>query len=306
MDFESYGSFWNHQAATPEGALAGVDGSASEEIVRRTGAWAARQVVAALGLDGSQQVLELGCGVGRIGRELLGQCAGWHGVDISESMLAVARERLPEDGRVRLSALDRTSLAMIDADAIDRAYSVAVLCHMDKEDLYLYLEELHRVVKPGGLIYVESWNLAHPMGWKRWRFEVDSWRGADHGKRKNVSRNQFCVPQEFRLYLERSGWQVVRDWNDSPWVQAVAGKALPADRLATERRRLDACADEVIYSARFSTLFGELLDVIYGLTPPGEMLATLDADERETRLFRAYLLALWRQGEAQWGPAPRC
>ena len=304
MEFESYGSFWNHQAATPEGALAGVDGSASEETVRMTGRWAARQVSRALGLDGSQRVLELGCGVGRIGRELVDNCRAWHGVDISQSMLSVAAERLAGAESAEFSLLKQTSLDMIADESLDAAYSVAVLCHIDKEDLYLYLEELNRCVADGGLIYVETWNLAHPMGWRRWDFEVNAWRDADQQKRKNVSRNQFCVPEEFHLYLEKAGWEIVRSWSDSPWIQVVAGKGLDEDRLAAERSRLDACADGVVYSARFSELFGRLLDVIYGLAQPQALFDDLTGDDPETRMFRAYLVALWRQGEAHWGPPP--
>ena len=50
MEFESYKQFWNHQAATPESALAAVDGSASEEVVQITGRFTARQVATALEL----------------------------------------------------------------------------------------------------------------------------------------------------------------------------------------------------------------------------------------------------------------
>lgn len=306
MEFESYSSFWNHQAATPEGALAGVDGSASEETVRMTGRWAAQIVGEALDLDGSQRVLELGCGVGRIARELMDRCVHWHGVDISQSMLSVAAERLSGYENIDLSLLERTSLAMIADDDLDCAYSVAVLCHMDKEDLFLYLEELARVVKPGGLAYLETWNLDHPMGWRRWRFEVDNWKRSDQSRRKGVSRNQFCVPQEFDLYLRHAGWQVISKWSDSPWIQVVAMNGGDEAALQQHRQRLAAASDRLAYSAEFSELFGQLLDVIYGVTPPGEMLRGLDqrASSRESELFRRYLLALWRQGEAQWGPAP--
>ena len=48
MEFESYKQFWNHQAATPESALAAVDGSVSEEVVQITGRWTARQVATAI------------------------------------------------------------------------------------------------------------------------------------------------------------------------------------------------------------------------------------------------------------------
>lgn len=42
------------------------------------------------------QVLEIGCGVGRLARELLPRCAGYTGFDIAPSMIEEARRRVPE------------------------------------------------------------------------------------------------------------------------------------------------------------------------------------------------------------------
>ncbi len=306
MEFESYSSFWNQQAATPEAALAAVDGSASEDIVRRTGRWTAAQVRAALGVDGSQRVLELGCGVGRIGRELARHCRSWHGVDISAAMVEVASSRLAGLENVTVSALTRTTLEPLADASFERAYTVAVLCHMDKEDLYLYLREIHRVLADGGLAYLETWNLAHPMGWKRWRFEVDNWDRADQTRRKDVGRNQFCSPEEFGLYVSGAGLEPLARFIESPWIQVVAGKNLSEKDRRRERARLTEEKARIAYSPLWGELFGELLEVIYGVRPPGEMLAALAEREPndETELFRAYLLALWRQGEAQWGEPP--
>src|SRR5688572_31476417 len=92
MDFRDYKSFWNDKAATPTGARIAVDGSTDERTLRLTGAFSAAQVRAALDLQPGDRVFELGCGVGRIGRELAGDVARWHGLDISENMLGVARE----------------------------------------------------------------------------------------------------------------------------------------------------------------------------------------------------------------------
>jgi ubiquinone/menaquinone biosynthesis C-methylase UbiE len=307
MEFESYSSFWNQQAATPEAALAAVDGSASEAIVRRTGEWTARQVRTALDLQSNHKLLELGCGVGRIGRELAPHCESWSGTDISQAMLDVAQQRLGGFDNVQFNLLEATRLDMFERRHFDRAYTVAVLCHMDKEDLFLYLEELARVLDSGGMMYAETWNLAHPMGWKRWRFEVNNWRRADQTKRKNVARNQFCTPDELELYLHEAGFKVLRMWTDSPWIQVVAGNGLDAERVESERKRLDAARDTIVYSRQWGELFGELLDVIYGVTPPGKMLTALSGrtENDEVVLFRDYLLALWKQGEAYWGPAPQ-
>jgi SAM-dependent methyltransferase len=241
MEFESYKQFWNDKAATPESALAAVDGSASEEVVQITGRFTARQVATALELRPEDRILELGCGVGRIGRELAPHCTHWTGVDISERMIAHARDRLGHLGNPEFHQLERTRLDGVADGSLTKAYSVAVLCHMDKEDLYLYLQELHRTVRPGGLIYVETWNLAHPIGWKRWEYEVAHWRRSEQKQRKDVARNQFCTPDEFELYVRHAGFQPLASYADSPWVQIVAGR-LSTARVARHRRRLAEAA----------------------------------------------------------------
>lgn len=306
MAIENYASYWNDQAGTAAGAVAAVDNSGSEDAVRQTGQWTAAQMRAALDLQPSHHVLELGCGVGRIGRELVEHVGHWHGVDISQSMLDVAAERLAPFSNVSLTRLERTSLEMLDSDSFDRVYSVAVLCHIDKEDLYLYLHELHRVLKPGGLMYVETWNLDDRVGWKRWEYEVANWKRSDQSQRKPVGRNQFCAPQEFGLYLQHAGFDSLVQYADSPWVQAVAGKQLGEPAAVAERERQRQCQQQVAYSRQWGDMFGEFIDVLYGVMPPNDMLERLDAREQdaEVALYRDYLLSQW-SSHPHWGPVPK-
>jgi SAM-dependent methyltransferase len=306
MEFESYKQFWNDKAATPESALAAVDGSASEEVVQITGRFTARQVATALELNGEDRVLELGCGVGRIGRELAPHCAHWTGVDISERMIAHARARLGHLGDTEFHQLERTSLEAVADASLTKAYSVAVLCHMDKEDLYLYLQELHRAVRPGGLIYVETWNLAHPIGWKRWEYEVAHWRRSEQKQRKDVARNQFCTPDEFQLYVRHAGFAPLACYADSPWVQVVAGHSLDATELARQHRRLAEEAAMIAYSPLFGRLFELTVDVIYGVIHPRELIAFLDqhADQPEAPVFRPFVETMWQNQPARWGAFP--
>jgi len=303
MEFESYKQFWNHQAATPESALAAVDGSASEEVVQITGRFTARQVATALELKPDDRILELGCGVGRIGRELAPHCAHWTGVDISEKMISHARERLEHLGNTAFHQLERTRLEAVADDSLTKAYSVAVLCHMDKEDLYLYLQELHRAVRPGGLIYVETWNLAHPVGWKRWEYEVAHWRRSEQKQRKDVARNQFCTPDEFQLYVRQAGFQPLVCYADSPWVQVVAGHSLHDDEAARRHRRLAEETAVIAYSPLFGRLFELTVDVIYGVIHPRELIAFLDehAGLPEVPVFRPFVESMWKSQPERWG-----
>ena len=224
MSFSNYKSFWDNKAETLAGAMAAVDGSTDESVLRATGAYSARQVAAALELKATDRVLELGCGVARIGRELAPQVAHWHGVDISQNMVGVARDRLAAAGIANATAepLVRTSLSMLADASFDKAYSVAVFIHMDKEDFVLYLRELRRVLKPGGRLFFDVWNIAHPIGWTRFAYEVAQYVDHDFSQRKDVARNQFSTPQEVAIYLRHAGFEQVLMLDDSPQIQAVA------------------------------------------------------------------------------------
>jgi SAM-dependent methyltransferase len=306
MEFSSYKDHWNQRASTPESAIASVDGSHSEEVVRHTGRASAEQVRAALDIQPEDHLLELGCGVGRIGRELADSCAHWAGADISENMLSNAAERLKDKVNVRFHQLSRTSLDMLEDSSIDKAYSIAVFCHMDKEDLFIYMQELNRVLKPGGLIFVETWNLDHPVGWRRWEFEPMVWSRSEQDRRKDVARNQFCTPVEFELYVSHAGFQVLANYNESQSVQIIAGKQLDDERFTTEKNRVDASRENIAYSPLYAELFGQSVDVLFGKMPPQIMLDYIDSlgDVTEARLFRPYLLSLWEQNAEHWGSPP--
>jgi SAM-dependent methyltransferase len=306
MSDTHYRQVWDRRSADDLAALEAVDNSGSESVARATGAHTAALVASALDLGADDAVLELGCGAARIGRELVERCGHWTGVDISPNMIRVAGRRLDGHDNVRLEVLERTSLTMIEDRSLDKAYSVAVLCHMDKEDLFLYLRELARVLKPGGLAYVETWNLADPVGWYRWMYEVEFWNRSDHSERKDVARNQFCVVEEFRLYAERAGLDVLVVFDDSPWLQMIVGKDLSAPRREAERRRLAEARSQIAYTPLFGQLFLEAIRVIYGDQHPKQALAHLDRlpASMEVDLYRTLIEGLWEQDPDRYGPAP--
>jgi len=303
---KSYKTFWDDKASTTKGALLAVDGSANEQVLQLTGAYSARQVETALDLHKSDRVLELGCGVGRIGHLLAPKVAHWEGADISANMLRVAKERLAAHGNVGFTELARTTLAPIADASIDKAYCVAVFIHMDKEDFYLYLEELARVVKPGGLIYFDTWNLASKVGWRRYALEVAQYRGADIGTRKDVARNQFSTPDEVRAFLEHAGFETLLVLSDSPWVQAVARRKGGKDDGSATRERLQKQAQRIAYTPLWTELFDTLIKVTTEGMPPQaalDMMADASRGE-EVPMFRAWFLELWRANEQHWGQAP--
>ncbi len=303
--FNNYKAFWNDKASSAVGAMIAVDGSTEESVIQATGAYSVKRICAALEVQTTDRMLELGCGVARIGRELAPHCAHWHGVDIADNMISEARRRLHDRSNTALDVLQRTNLAPIGDASIDKAYCVAVFIHMDKEDFVLYLREMFRVLKPGGRFFFDTWNLAHPVGWKRFAYEVAQHIDGDFSQRKDVARNQFCTPQEVEIYAKQAGFEIAVLLSSSPQIQVVAVKP-GGDSAAVVGARLQSRIPEFAYNERWTELFDRLLHVIYDAEHPGKLYADLLAqqDDEENQMYRAWLRGFWKLGEDRWGPCP--
>jgi len=108
--------------------------------------------------------LDLGCGNGRHVAPLAARVDRVLAVDASRGLLDEARDRVAGDG-----VADRTTLLSGDAarlplqaDAIDLAAYVATLHHLPERSLRVAsLDELARVLVPGGRALVSAWSTAH-------------------------------------------------------------------------------------------------------------------------------------------------
>ena len=86
------------------------------------------------------KVLEVGCGVGRLMK------MGWYGIDISPSMIEIAKQRRPD---CHFKVNDGRTIPYSD-DTFDYAYCVLVFQHVAFQVLWGYIREVYRVLKPGG------------------------------------------------------------------------------------------------------------------------------------------------------------
>lgn len=94
--------------------------------------------------------LEIGCGGGRITAQAA-ECFGLvHACDVSRRMLQRCKEAVPESN-VRFHRLDGYTLAEFSDDSIDLVYSHDVFVHFSSLQVYPYLMEIRRVLKPGGM-----------------------------------------------------------------------------------------------------------------------------------------------------------
>lgn len=108
-------------------------------------------------------VVEIGCGVGRLTRAVAPEVGRVIALDISEKMLALARQANLPNADFR--AADGFALAGIPDASVDLALAYCVFQHLPSlTALRSYLAEMRRVTKPGGLI---AFTLT-PRDWTYW------------------------------------------------------------------------------------------------------------------------------------------
>jgi SAM-dependent methyltransferase len=95
--------------------------------------------------------LDFGCGVGRLTRPLSEAFLDTVGVDVAQSMIAVAR-RYNRNPRCRYVVNRDPDLRSINSSTFDFVHSCLVLQHIPPGVTIRYIEEFFRVAKPGGLV----------------------------------------------------------------------------------------------------------------------------------------------------------
>jgi len=115
-----------------------------------------------------QKVADIGTGTGILALELARLGVSVIGVDGSSRMLEAAEENLRADasaepGRVEFRRGDAHALPLEDAE-VDAAFAHMVLQYLDTPDRAL--AEMHRVVRPGGILVVVDF-VAHDLAWMR-------------------------------------------------------------------------------------------------------------------------------------------
>jgi ubiquinone/menaquinone biosynthesis C-methylase UbiE len=117
----------------------------------------------------SWRALEIGCGPGRLIKPLSRHFGEIHGVDVSDEMIRLARERLSEIPHAHFHATNGASLAQFADESFEFVYSYAVFQHIPSRDVVLeYMREIRRVLKPGGVFHGQFNGLAHANDTNTW------------------------------------------------------------------------------------------------------------------------------------------
>jgi hypothetical protein len=79
-----------------------------------------------------------------------------HGVDVSDEMIALARQKLKDFPSAHFHVGEGANLRMFADNSVDFVYSYAVFQHIPSRDVvWEYLREIHRVMRPGALAWLQ-------------------------------------------------------------------------------------------------------------------------------------------------------
>jgi SAM-dependent methyltransferase len=133
-----------------------------------------------------RRALEIGCGPGRLMKPLSRHFSEIHGVDVSDEMIRLARERLRDVPHAHVHATNGASLGQFADRSFDFVYSYAVFQHIPSRAVVLeYMHEISRVLKPGGIFRGQFNGLPHsgaPDTWSGVTFSGEDIRAFTLGK----------------------------------------------------------------------------------------------------------------------------
>jgi SAM-dependent methyltransferase len=141
--------------------------------------------------------LEIGCGAGRLTRQLAGEFDKVISIDVSADMIARAKEASP--GNVEFHQVDGTRVPLAD-DSVDAVFSVHVLQHLDDfDDVSAYVADAARVLRPGGtmMLHIALGTLEEGLVGKRGKVRLE-WRLWRSRRALRQGREHFAV--RYRLY----------------------------------------------------------------------------------------------------------
>ena len=177
-----------------------------------------------LSAEAGEKILEIGFGTGHCLVALakaVGPAGRVFGLDISDGMLSVAKNRLQEEGlneRVDLHLGDAAKLDFLEKEALDGVFMSFTLELFDSPEIPRVLQECHRTLKTGGRIAVVSMTKTNPPGMAVRMYE---WF---HEHMPNYAD---CRPIFARQALEQNGFVIQSISVSSMWglpVEIVLGR----------------------------------------------------------------------------------
>lgn len=116
--------------------------------------------------------MEIGPGGGRLTTLLAPRTKLLHLVDASEAMLGHLRQRFGETPGLRYYCSDGKSLPNLAPASLDYVIAFDVFVHFEPRLIYWYLQQIARLLAPGGIGILHYANMLTPIGWQQFLLDV--------------------------------------------------------------------------------------------------------------------------------------
>ncbi len=149
-------------------------------------------------------VVDLGCGIGRVAKHVASQCGLLWAVDVSVEMLEFATQWLEGVPNIRFSLGEDGGVPDVPDESVDLVYAVFVLQHLEREDAFVLLRDVRRMLRPEGRAYLTFPNLLSEVYLRSFVAYAESGEAA-----RNHIRARMYTPTEVRQLVTAAGLAVV-------------------------------------------------------------------------------------------------
>jgi len=148
------------------------------------------------------QILDYGCGIGRVAKFMSKNVKNLYAVDISKEMIAFAKKFCKECKNIEYQNTKGTIIELKD-NSIDFIYTLLTLQHVEKEDAYLIIKEMNRILKNNKIIYATFPDFTSESYWKHF----DGYVHNQHTR--TFTRTRFFTKAEVCTLLEHAGFKIL-------------------------------------------------------------------------------------------------
>jgi ubiquinone/menaquinone biosynthesis C-methylase UbiE len=193
----------------------------------------ASQVVVYAGAKDGDSIFDFGCGSGRVAHYLATRIkpAKFLGTDIVQSLLEYAATKTPENFTFKL----HHELSIPAPDSFfDIAYAFSVFTHLLQAEIYIYLRDIYRTLKSGGIFVFTFLELSEADHWHVFQHTVDTLSA-----KKPSHLNMFMERSQIKTLASHVGFDVSEfiDAGEARW----DGQALGQSIAILKKPRPDSC-----------------------------------------------------------------
>ena len=161
-----------------------------------------KREIASTWVEPGRDVLEIGCGTGRLAALMTERGARVVGIDVSDGMLAAARRNAPQAELIHMTAME---IERLGAERFDRIVATLSFSELSEAELECVLRASAGILKPGGKLVVadelppERWWKRICSGFIRWPLAALTFA---------LTQNTTHALRSFEARLQRAGFRV--------------------------------------------------------------------------------------------------